>query len=268
MNERIRELAKFISSKIKVKPEIAIIVGKDEYKFLSKIKNPVYVKYNEIPGFPCLLENSLGKFVSGTINGRPIIVMHGRLHSYYNYSNGENYFPIYALKEMGCSTLIIGGTCGAIAPKFKVGDIAVVSDHINLTGAHPLISNIQFDRRRFFDMSAGYSKDLIAATKRAGKCIDIKVKTGVIAQFPGSTLETFAEIKFVKAMQAEILALNIIDYVIAANFCGMGVVCPLLVSNYCTAYSKNKIKYEDVKYNLRCADDYYSDFILNLIAQI
>ena len=268
MNERIKRIVDFIKSKIKGKPEIAIISSREIKNYFHKMKNKIEINYTDIPDFPSKVSDNNGKYVFGTIDGKYIMVMFGRLHTYNNYNSGETSIPICVMKELGVKKVIITSSCGAIREKFKIGELLLIRDHINLSGHNPL-NELEVDARvKFCDISRAYDEELNDLAIEAGKIFKFKIKKATIVQYPGPTSETPGEISLAKKAGADVAGFNFIyDAVLSAYF-GMRCLAIGVITNYAAAYSKNPLKYEDIKYNLQCSDDYFSDYLIEVIKKI
>lgn len=267
MNDLVKKVCEYIKEKTNIKPKVAIIVSK--YHREVPIDKQIKIAYKDIPNFPALGSDLQGEFIVGTIKGVSVIMAHGRFHLYNGYKNGYHCFPIYVFKELGCKALIINTGMAAINPRLKVGDIVEITDHINLSGRNPLFSdNMYLGHTRFIDVSSAYTPELLWTAKQVGKKMGLKIKTGTLVQFSGPTRETVSEIRAARLMRGDLAGFNIMNEAIACVYCGMQFLGLGTITNYATGVSKNKIKYEDVKYNMKCAEEYLCDFLVNLISNI
>jgi purine-nucleoside phosphorylase len=158
--------------------------------------------------------------------------MQGRFHYYEGYSMQEVTLPIRVMQQVGVTTLILSNAAGGINPAFEVGDIMVITDHINLTGNNPLIGpNIDEWGPRFPDMSRVYDPDLVTLTEKAALQNGIRVQKGVYVGLPGPSLETGAEIRFLKTIGVDAVGLSTIPEVIAAVHGGMAILGLSVITN-------------------------------------
>lgn len=268
MNKRIENIVEYIKSRIPENPEVALISSREIKKYFHKMKNKVEINYTDIPNFPTKGSDNSGKYVFGYIDGRFIMVMFGRLHSYNNYNPGETSIPICIMKELGVKKVIIIGCCGAINSRFKMGELLIISDHINLTGHNPLNDLDVNQKVKFHDISRAYNEELGETAIQAGKKFRFKIKKGTIIQYPGPTPETPAEINLARLAGADVAGFNFIYDAILSAYFGLKCLAIAVVTNYVAPYSKNPLTYEDIKYNLQCSDDYFSDYLVEVIKKI
>ena len=140
MKNQVNETLSYINSRIKSKPEIAIILGTGLSGLVNEISIETEIPYSDIPNFPVsTVESHQGKLIVGSLSGKNIIAMSGRFHYYEGYSMQEITFPIRVMRQLGANILIITNAAGSLNPEFKKGDIMLLTDYINLLGTTPLI---------------------------------------------------------------------------------------------------------------------------------
>ena len=139
MLERIQETALFLKSKIHTYPETAIILGTGLGSLANEITDKHEISYQEIPHFPLsTVEGHRGKLIFGKLGGKDIMAMQGRFHFYEGYSMKEVTFPIRVMHELGIKTLFVSNAAGGMNPSFNIGDLMIITDHINFFPEHPL----------------------------------------------------------------------------------------------------------------------------------
>ncbi|MBR4003727.1 MAG: purine-nucleoside phosphorylase [Clostridia bacterium] len=272
MRNNVDEVVKAIKDKVKIEgPYTGIILGTCFSSYLDEVQDKVEIPFTELPELKTLgSDREENKFVFGTINGKKVIMILGRIHYSLGYDYCDIATPIFALKELGCEKLILCSSLGAISHKLRVGDIVTIDDHINLTGRNPLY-NCDYDKygHKFIDMSNAYDEQMIdTLIYTAKKEMAIKVKRGVLAEFPGPSAETVAECQFADQMGADVMGFNVCSEIIAAKYCKLPVVVYALVTNYVSAYTNNKIKHEDIVYNRKCASAYYLELLSRLVTNL
>jgi len=232
MLEKIKETAKFLKKEMTTNPETAIILGTGLGSLVNEITDKYEISYENIPNFPVsTVEGHSGKLIFGKLGNKEIMAMQGRFHYYEGYSMKEVTFPIRVMKEIGIHTLFVSNACGGMNPDFSIGDLMIITDHINFFPEHPLRGkNIYGDR--FPDMSQAYDKDLIQKAKEIAKEKNIKVQEGVYLGTQGPTFETPAEYKMFRIMGADTVGMSTVPEVIVANHCklrvfGMSVITDL-----------------------------------------
>lgn len=244
----IEKAVEFIKSKIKDNYEIGIILGSGLGTLGEKIANPEYVDYADIPDFPVsTAPGHVGRFVFGQLNGKNVMCMQGRIHLYEGYEVSSVVMPIRVMKMMGVKTLIVTNAAGGINENFDVGDIMVISDHINFTGRNCLIGKND-DRFgvRFPDMSFGYSPELSKVAFNCAKRLNMKLQKGIYIGCTGPSYETPAEIRAFRIMGADAVGMSTVQEVIAANHCGIDVLGFSLISNKAAGLSGERLTEEEV----------------------
>ena len=225
MLQTIKNTADFISEKTKFRPEIGIILGTGLGGVVDEIDIRHAISYHDIPNFPVsTVEGHSGKLIFGELGGKNVIALQGRFHFYEGYSMNEVVFPVRVMKFLGIEKLIVSNACGGVNPSFEIGDIMLISDHINLFPTNPLIGpNIDELGPRFPDMSEAYSKELITLAEKVAVKNQIKLVKGVYAGLTGPTLETPAEYFYTRAIGADAVGMSTVPEVIAARH--MSIPC-------------------------------------------
>jgi len=226
MKEKIEESVKAITSRVKFKPEIGIILGTG-LGMLAKDVEPVgVIPYNEIPHFPVpTVESHSGRFTLGKLSGKPVVVMQGRFHYYEGYALQEITHPVRVMKELGIKILIVSNACGGVNPQFKSGDIMIITDHINLLGDNPLRGVTEADLGpRFPDMYNCYDQNLVALTENVAIDLKLAIRRGVYLATMGPNLETAAEYRLFRNMGADAVGMSTVPEVIVARQIGIKVL--------------------------------------------
>ena len=224
MLERIQETADFLKSKMHTHPETAIILGTGLGSLANEITDKYEIGYETIPNFPVsTVEGHSGKLIFGKLGNKDIMAMQGRFHFYEGYSMKEVTFPIRVMRELGIKTLFVSNAAGGMSPDFEIGDLMIITDHINFFPEHPLRGkNIPYGPR-FPDMSEAYSKELIRKANEIATEKGIKVQHGIYIGTQGPTYETPAEYKMFRILGADAVGMSTVPEVIVANHCGIQV---------------------------------------------
>ena len=203
-------------------PETAIILGTGLGSLVHEITDKYEINYKDIPNFPLsTVEGHSGKLIFGKLGGKDILAMQGRFHFYEGYSMQQVTFPVRVMRELGIKTLFVSNAAGGMNPDFEIGDLMIITDHINLFPEHPLRGkNIDYGPR-FPDMSEAYSKELIAKALEIAKEKGIKVQQGVYVGTQGPTFETPAEYKMFHILGGDAVGMSTVPEVIVANHCGI-----------------------------------------------
>ena len=224
MLERIQETAAFLRSKMHTQPETAIILGTGLGSLANEITDKYEIGYETIPNFPVsTVEGHSGKLIFGKLGNKDIMAMQGRFHFYEGYAMTEVTFPIRVMRELGIQTLFVSNAAGGMNPDFEIGDLMIITDHINFFPEHPLRGrNIPYGPR-FPDMSEAYNKKLIRKADEIAREKGIKVQHGIYIGTQGPTYETPAEYKMFRILGADAVGMSTVPEVIVANHCGIRV---------------------------------------------
>ncbi|HOM26325.1 MAG TPA: purine-nucleoside phosphorylase [bacterium] len=246
--EKAKEAAEFIRSKIKVKPDIGIILGTGLGALAEKIEESIIIPYKEIPYFPMsTVETHLGNLVIGKIGNKNVVAMQGRFHLYEGYTPYQVVFPIRVMKLLGINTLIESNAAGGLNPLYKKGDIIIIVDHINLTGQNPLVG--ENDERfgpRFPDMFSPYSPDLIEIAEKVGIEEKIPLKKGVLVGLLGPNFETKAEYRFLRSIGADMVCMSTVIEVIAAVHLGLKILGLSVITDMCLPDALKPVSFEEI----------------------
>ncbi|MFO7667244.1 MAG: purine-nucleoside phosphorylase [Desulfobacterales bacterium] len=231
--DQVREAASFIKKQIDCSPAIGILTGTGLGNSLQSVKISFSCNYEEIPNFPIsTVESHTGRLLMGSIEKHNIMAMQGRFHLYEGYTPAEVTFPIRVMQELGVTILILTNAAGGLNQAFSPGDIMVIADHINLTGHNPLKGpNNENWGVRFPDMTAPYDYKLAVSAAVAGKEEGISVQKGVYAGLMGPSLETPAEVRFLKTIGADAVGFSTVQEVIAGVHAGMKILGLSVITN-------------------------------------
>ncbi len=227
------ESASVLKPHLQEVPEVGILTGTGLGDCVASIDLHVSLDYEAIPHFPVsTVASHLGKFLAGRIQGREAVVLQGRFHLYEGYTPAEVTFPIRVLQELGIRTLIVSNAAGGLNPAFEPGDIMIIQDHINLTGANPLSGpNEDAWGPRFPDMCAAYDRGLANIALGAGAEAGIRTQSGVYVGLQGPALETPAEVRYLRAAGADAVGFSTVQEVIAAVHASMQVLGLSTITN-------------------------------------
>ena len=225
MLEVIKQTANHLKEKTNFEPQIGIILGTGLGGLVNEINIAHAISYEDIPNFPVsTVEGHKGQLIFGELGGKRVVAMQGRFHFYEGYSMNELVFPVRVMKFLGIEKLMVSNASGGVNPDFEIGDIMLISDHINLFPTNPLMGpNMSELGPRFPDMSQAYSKDILKTAEEVAKELDIYVVKGIYAGLSGPTLETPAEYQYVRNIGADAVGMSTVPEVIAARH--MGIPC-------------------------------------------
>lgn len=243
----IKEAVSFIREKIEDAPETAIILGTGLGSIVEHIDVECVVDYSSIPHFPVsTVEGHAGKLISGMLGTKRILVMQGRFHFYEGYTMQEVTFPIRVMKFLGIKTLIVSNAAGGMNPEFKIGDIMVINDHINLM-PNPLMGKHEPELgERFPDMSQTYNPDLLQKALRIAREIDVDIQEGCYVGVTGPTLETPKEYEYLRIIGGDAVGMSTIPEVITAHQMGIHVFAVSVITDLGIPGKIKKLTHRDV----------------------
>ncbi|MBP3844531.1 MAG: purine-nucleoside phosphorylase [Prevotella sp.] len=222
MYAKIQETASWLKGKMTTSPKTAIILGTGLGQLASEITDKIEIPYTEIPNFPVsTVEGHSGKLIFGKLGGIDIMAMQGRFHFYEGYSMKEVTFPVRVMYELGIKTLFVSNAAGGMNPHFKIGDLMIITDHINFFPEHPLRGKNFPTGPRFPDMHETYDKKLIQLAADIAFEKKIRITYGVYLGLQGPTFETPAEYKMYHLMGADAVGMSTVPEVIVAHHCGI-----------------------------------------------
>jgi purine-nucleoside phosphorylase len=270
MLTKINETVEFIKSKIASVPKVGIVLGTGLGGLTKEIQNQSAIKYEEIPNFPVsTVTGHKGNLIFGQINGVDVVAMQGRFHYYEGYSMQELVFPIRVMKLLGIELLILSNASGGVNPEFEVGEIMIITDHINLMADNPLIGkNIDELGPRFPDMNHPYDKKIVEKALNIAKASSIKVKTGVYAAVSGPCFETPAEYKYIRIIGADTVGMSTIPEVIAAHHMGLPVFAVSIITDLGVEGKIVEVSHEEVIEVANKAEPKMTKIIKGLITEM
>lgn len=231
--ERIYAAANAVKERIgDRKPEVGIILGSGLNSLADRISDKIEIPYREIPGFPVSTAlGHKGNYIVGTLGGKCVIAMQGRIHCYEGYPMDQVILPVRVMIVLGIGTLFVSNAAGGVNYDYRIGDLVILRDHINLL-PNPLIGpNLDEFGPRFPDMTRPYDPKLIALAKKVALELGIPVKTGVYLGSTGPSYETPAEYKFFRKAGADCVGMSTIPEVIVARHASIPVFGMSVITN-------------------------------------
>lgn len=223
--EQVKETAAFIKEKVGEMPHIAIILGTGLGDLVNHIDIKKELDYHNIPDFPVsTVEGHSGKLIFGNLGGKYVMAMQGRFHYYEGYDMKQVTFPVRVMKELGISTLFVSNAAGGMNKEFRVGDVMIITDHINLFPENPLRGkNYEEWGQRFPAMTEAYAKGLVGMADDIAREDGIRLMHGVYVGTPGPTFETPAEYEYFRVIGGDAVGMSTVPEVIVANHAGIRV---------------------------------------------
>ena len=268
--DRAQTAAKYIAArivKLELQPKIALVLGSGLGAFADDLAGAVRIPYEKIPGFrSATVEGHAGTLVIGKVGDAPVLAMQGRVHFYEGYSAKEVAFPMRVFKQLGVRAAILTNAAGAINLSYDQGALVVIRDHINLQGTNPLIgpNDARFGPR-FPDMTNAYTKKYREIVLGEAKQLGLKLHEGVYAALYGPSYETPAEIRYLKAIGADLVGMSTVPEVIVARHMGMRVLGISCVTNMAAGVLDREIDHAEV---MQTGERVKSEFMALLRAAI
>lgn len=249
MLEKIKETAEYIRSQMTTQPHIGIILGTGLGNLATQITDRQEIPYQSIPNFPVsTVEGHSGKLIIGKLGGVDVLAMQGRFHYYEGYNMKEVTFPVRVMHAVGIDTLFVSNASGGVNPDFEIGDLMIITDHINVFPEHPLRGkNYNELGPRFPDMSEAYDKQLIAKAKQIASENNIRVVEGVYVGTQGPTFETPAEYRYFRAIGGDAVGMSTVPEVIVANHAGMRVFGMSIITDLGVPGKIVEVSHEEVQ---------------------
>lgn len=223
---QIDEIADVIRKKISIEPRVGMILGSGLNGLADSVQNPVHIPYSDLPNFPVsTVHGHVGRFVIGELEGKPVIVMQGRIHYYEGYTMGEITLPVRVMHRLGVHSLVVTNAAGGVNADFVPGDVMLITDQLNLmgmSGLNPLMGpNLDEIGPRFPDMSQPYDREYCELARKVAKDKKLTLREGVYAGLSGPSFESPADLRFLRLAGADAVGMSTVPEVIVARHGGM-----------------------------------------------
>ncbi len=260
--EQVRKITDF-------EPEIALTLGSGLGDFADNIEVLGTINYSDIDGFPVsTAPGHAGQFIYGTLGGKKIICMKGRVHYYEGYDVSDVVLPVRLMRMMGAKILFLTNASGGINPDYKAGDFMMLTDHISSFAPNPLIGpNINEFGVRFPDMTHVYDLELSDVIRKTAKEDGIDLKEGVYLQTTGPSYESPAEIRMFGKLGADTVGMSTVVEAIAAHHAGLRVVAVSCVANLAAGISPTLLTEEEVLEAGRAAAPAFKKLVIDSISK-
>ena len=231
--DEYRAAADFIKTKTSISPEILLILGSGLGSLADGLIDSVKIPYSDIPYFKTsTAPGHAGQIVIGRMSGKNVLCMQGRLHIYEGYTPADAAFPVRVAGLLSVSTVVITCACGGVNMEYKVGDLVMLADYINLTHTSPLVGmDISGFDTRFVDMSYAFDREYIAAATAKAQNLGISLERGVYFYMPGPQFETPSEIRAIRTLGGDLVGMSVVHEVAMARRLNMRIAGFGLVTN-------------------------------------
>ena len=257
--EKLKKCFDSVSSRITSRPEIGIVLGSGLGAFADRMEIREIVNYADIEGFPVsTVKGHNGRYLFGTLEGREVVLMQGRVHYYEGYDMTDVVLPVRLMGLLGVKTVILTNAAGGISLDFHPGTLMMITDHISMLVPSPLRgANIDELGTRFPDMSEVYKKDLQEVLRATARDEGIELKEGVYCQLQGPNFETPAEINACRVMGADAAGMSTACEATALNHMGVKVCGISCITNLAAGMNTAPLTHEEVQ---EVADRVAADF--------
>jgi purine-nucleoside phosphorylase len=238
----------FLEQRTSRRPKVAVVLGSGLGAFAAELADRTEIPYSAIPGWPqSTAVGHAGTLVFGSLGATEVVAMSGRVHLYEGYTPAQVTFGVRTLARLGVRTFVFTNAAGGINLSYERGALVLVSDHINLQGSNPLVGpNDDSLGPRFPDMSDAYSAELRARARQVAAELGIDLAEGVYVGLLGPSYETPAEIRFLRAIGADLVGMSTVPEVIAANHLGLRSIAISCVTNMAAGILPQKILHTEV----------------------
>lgn len=268
--DRISESVEFLKRKFLIQKPIGIVLGSGLGNLANDIEDLVSIRYDEIPNFPVsTVPGHAGRLIHGKLNGVEVLAMKGRFHFYEGYSMEQVVLPIRVMRFLGINKLILSNASGGMNPAFKVGDIMIINDHINLFPTNPLIGKNNDELGpRFVDMSEAYNREFVSKLMAIGERLGINLHRGVYAGLTGPCFETPAEYRYLWRMGADAVGMSTVPECIAAKHLGMDVAALSVITDLGVEGQVETVSHEEVQQAAQLAEPKVAAIVKEFLREI
>ena len=262
--------AEYVKSRAPFAPELGLILGTGLGPLAKQIENPVEIDYRDIPNFlVSTAPDHAGKLIFGTLEGKKLVCMSGRFHSYEGYDFEQLAIPVRLFKLLGVKQLIVTNAAGGVNEGYRPGDIMVISDHIKLNGASPMRGkNLPTFGDRFFDVSRMYTPRLRELALRLAKDTALRVHEGVYFFMPGPQFETPAEIRAIRLLGGDVVGMSTVTEALTAAHCGIELLGFSVITNMAAGMLDQPLTTEEVSETGRMIEERFSAYLKSVIREM
>ena len=266
MLQKIQETAQWIKAHTQLAPQTAIVLGTGLGRLAAEIEVVDAFPYSEIPNFPVsTVEGHSGRLLFGRLGGKEVMALEGRFHYYEGYTMKEVTFPVRVMHELGIKTLFVSNAAGGMNPDFEIGDLMLITDHINFMPEHPLHGPNFPTGPRFPDMSEAYNRELLDMARAIAAEKGIRTVEGVYIATQGPTYETPAEYKMFRILGADAVGMSTVPEVIVARHCGIRVFGISIITDLGVEGKIVEVSHEEVQRAANAVQPLMADIFREMI---
>lgn len=269
MLDKIRETAQWIQSHTRLKPQTAVVLGTGLGRLAAEIDVTDAFPYAEIPNFPVsTVEGHSGRLLFGRLGGKEVMALEGRFHYYEGYSMKEVTFPVRVMFELGIKNLFVSNAAGGMNPAFEIGDLMLITDHINFMPEHPLHGKNFPTGPRFPDMHEAYDRSLLDMARGIAAEKGIRTVEGVYVATQGPTYETPAEYRMYRILGGDAVGMSTVPEVIVARHCGIRVFGISIITDLGVEGKIVEVSHEEVQRAANAVQPLMAEIFREMIRRI
>lgn len=264
------EVARQVREAIAVDVPVAgLVLGSGLGDLAGRIENMRFVPYSELPGFAVpTVPGHLGRLITGTLAGRPVVALAGRFHVYEGHPAAMAAFPVRVLHALGAPILLLSNAAGGIRRSMKPGDLMIIKDHVNLTWQNPLTGKVVPGDERFPDMSEPWDRELRSLLAASAAAAGVSVTEGVYFGLSGPSYETPAEVRMLTQLGADAVGMSTVHEVIVARALGMRVAGMSCITNMAAGLSEQPISHDDVLEITKAAGKKFESVAIEFVGRL
>jgi purine-nucleoside phosphorylase len=268
MEEHVQESAEFLRARgFDGRFEAAFVLGTGLGTLADELEDPVALSYGDIPHFPPSgVSGHAARLVAGHLGGRRVLLFQGRSHYYETGDAGVMRVPVALVRALGIPALFLTNAAGSVRPQIRPGSLVAISDHINLSGANPLLRD--HTEGRFVSLTGAYDPGLRGALQRAAGTVGLDLPEGVYAWLSGPSFETPAEIRMVQVLGGDLVGMSTVPEVILARYYGLAVAAVSVVTNLAAGIEGASPSHQETKDTAAEASDRFKRLIRALVAEL
>lgn len=268
MQKQIQEAVAAIQQKTGYTPLYGIILGTGLGQLVNRVKIEISIPYDQIPHFSVsTVESHNGHLIFGELGGKPVVVMQGRFHYYEGYNMQQITLPVRVMKQLGVRKLFISNAAGGLDPEFRLADLMLITDHINLLPENPLRGpNLDDFGPRFSDMFRPYDEQLLQQASSLAEKLDISLRKGIYVSVTGPNLETPAEYRFLRTIGADAVGMSTVPEVLVARHMNLPVFAVSVITDLCSPDALEPVTIQKVLAAAAMAEPKLTDLVEHMIS--
>lgn len=265
--EKLEQTIKYLRSLTQTIPEVGVVLGSGLGAFANEIEKEIVIPFSQIPHFGTVsVVGHSGNLIIGTLRGKKIAALQGRLHYYEGHSMETVIYPTRVLAKLGVKKLILTNSAGGLGDGMKSGDFMIIRDHINFFGVNPLLGpNMSELGPRFPDMSEAYNIEMSEKLHSVFQKKGLSCHQGIYAGVSGPSYETPAEVRYFKFIGCSAVGMSTVPETIAANHLGLKVAALSCITNLAAGLSAHKLTHDEVTDTAKKSEQNFTHILCDFV---